>query len=83
MHPVFIGIDVSKAHLDVCVRPLGEERRYSNDARGIAELVARLGELSPSLVVLEAIQDQWVAVIDRDLSGANRAKPRSQRSLRS
>ena len=62
MHPVFIGIDVSKAHLDVCVRPLGEERRYSNDARGIAELVARLGELSPSLVVLEATGGYEAAV---------------------
>lgn len=51
---VFIGIDVAKAHLDVAVRPDGDTWRVANDASGIAALVARLDQLCPTLVVLEA-----------------------------
>jgi transposase len=50
----FIGIDVSKAHLDVAVRPSGAAFRIANDPAGTAELVARLGPLGPALIVLEA-----------------------------
>jgi transposase len=50
----FIGIDVSKAHLDVAVRPSGAAFRVANDPAGTAELVARLGPLGPALIVLEA-----------------------------
>jgi transposase len=50
----FVGIDVSKAHLDVAVRPSGEAYGVSNDEAGISRLVARLKEDSPELVVLEA-----------------------------
>jgi len=51
---VFIGIDVSKAHLDVAVRPTGDAFRVANDPEGLAELSARLAPLGPALVVLEA-----------------------------
>ena len=51
---VFMGIDVSKEHLDVASRPEGVEGRYKNDAAGIAELVSRLRQVAPKLVVLEA-----------------------------
>jgi transposase len=51
---MFVGIDVSKAHLDVFVRPSGEVLRVTNDAPGIAELVKRLVQLGPLLVVMEA-----------------------------
>jgi transposase len=50
----FVGIDVSKAHLDVAVRPGGAAFRLTNDPAGLAELAARLAELAPALVVLEA-----------------------------
>jgi transposase len=50
----FIGIDVSKAHLDVAVRPAGDAFRVANDPAGTAELVARLAPRGPALVVLEA-----------------------------
>lgn len=50
----FVGIDVSKAHLDVATRPDGATYRVANDPAGIAELVERLRPLSPALVVLEA-----------------------------
>ena len=52
--PLFVGIDVSKDCLDVAVRPTGEAWQVSHDSRGINDLVERLGELAPQLVVLEA-----------------------------
>ena len=52
--PLFVGIDVSKATLDVASSPSGELWRVPNDAEGIDALVARITGLSPALVVLEA-----------------------------
>ena len=54
MSDVFIGIDVSKAQLDVQVRPTGEQFRVENNEEGIAGLAARLKGLGPKLIVLEA-----------------------------
>jgi transposase len=51
---MFIGIDVSKARLDVAVRPTGEERQETNDAGGIQRLQEWLVRLKPMLVVVEA-----------------------------
>ena len=51
---VFVGIDVSKARLDVAVGSAGELFAVDNDARGIAELAGRLRKLGPELIVLEA-----------------------------
>lgn len=51
---ISVGIDVSKDHLDVACRPGGEASRHPNDPAGIAALVARLADLRPALVVLEA-----------------------------
>lgn len=50
----FIGVDVSKDHLDVAVRPDGTHLRVPNTDDGLDQLVARLGPLGPVLVVLEA-----------------------------
>lgn len=52
--PLFIGIDVSRARLDVPVRPTGLAFQHPNDPDGIAALVARLVPLAPAGVVLEA-----------------------------
>jgi transposase len=51
---VFVGIDVSKKHLDVSVRPGDEFFRVSNDDPGIADLVQRLIDSHPQLILLEA-----------------------------
>jgi transposase len=51
---VFVGIDVSRDRLDVHLRPSGKAFAVSRDGPGIAELVERLGSISPALVVLEA-----------------------------
>ncbi len=52
--PVFVGLDVAKATLDVALRPSEEQWRVANDEAGIASLVARLRPLAPVLVVAEA-----------------------------
>jgi transposase len=51
---VFVGIDVSKAQLDVALRPTDDCWQTSNDELGIAGLVERLRPVQPTLVVLEA-----------------------------
>lgn len=50
----FVGVDVSKAWLDVAGRPDPAPRRVANDPAGIAGLVADLRRVAPTLVVLEA-----------------------------
>ena len=52
--PRFVGIDVSKDHLDVHVRPDGTAFRNSTDPAGLASVVARLLDAHPDRVVLEA-----------------------------
>lgn len=51
---VFVGLDVSKQHLDVAVRPGGQHFVVDNHDQGLEELVRRLAALSPQLIVLEA-----------------------------
>src|SRR2546428_12075745 len=52
--PVFVGLDVAKATLDVALRPSGEQWQVPNDEAGVAVLVDRLRPLPPALVVCEA-----------------------------
>lgn len=52
--PCFVGIDVSKAPLDLAVRPSGQHHRVPHDDAGIATLAAHLRDLQPTLIVLEA-----------------------------
>jgi transposase len=54
MERMYVGIDVAKDRLDVHVRPTGEAFAVARDGEGLAALTARLGELEPCLVVLEA-----------------------------
>lgn len=55
-HPAetFIGIDISKTHLDVAVYASPQSWQFENTDAGIAALVAQVGPLQPSLLVLEA-----------------------------
>ena len=50
---IFVGIDVSKAWLDVAVHEAEEAFRVGNEEAGIASLVKRLKKWKPTLVVLE------------------------------
>lgn len=52
--PRFVGIDVSKAWLDLASRPDGHVARYANDPEGVAAMVGFLKAVPPELVLLEA-----------------------------
>ena len=54
MAAVSVGVDVSKEHLDVHVRPGGESFRVSREEEGLEELLRRLEALGPSVIALEA-----------------------------
>lgn len=51
---MYVGIDVSKAHLDVAVHAPASHWQVDNTEAGIAELVERLQALNPTRIVLEA-----------------------------
>src|ERR1700727_711284 len=51
---VFIGIDVSKDRLAVCIRPSGETFTVTRDGEGLERLGERLCALAPVLIVMEA-----------------------------
>ena len=51
--PVFIGIDISQARLDIAVRP-GSAFSLAHNESTMATLVGQLRALSPTLIVLEA-----------------------------
>ena len=51
---VYVGIDVSKDHLDVAERPKGDVSRIANDDGAINKLVSELKVLKPQLIVMEA-----------------------------
>jgi len=50
----FVGIDVSKARLDIASHPAGATHCGANDATGIKALVEQLRAVNPTLIVLEA-----------------------------
>ena len=50
----FVGIDVSKAQLDVAVRPTGKRWTLPYDQTGIEGLIPQIVDLGPALVLLEA-----------------------------
>jgi transposase len=51
---VFVGVDVSKATLDVGFHPVCLAHQYANDESGIAACIAALVALAPRLIVAEA-----------------------------
>lgn len=50
----FVGIDVSKARLDVAIWPVGETFSVSNDREGRSALIRRLRRVSAEAIGLEA-----------------------------
>jgi transposase len=62
----FVGIDVAKDKVDLAVRPTHEEWQAPQTARGIAQVVSRLREIAPTLVVCEAtggLERPWVLAL--------------------
>lgn len=52
--PLFVGIDVAKATLDIALRPSEQLWQIIYDDAQIEALVIQLSELSPTLIVVEA-----------------------------
>jgi len=55
--PVYVGLDVAKAHLDVAIRTVagpGAQWRSPNTDAGIRALATQLSALAPALIVLES-----------------------------
>ena len=50
----YVGIDVSKGRLDVAIGEQGQFWNVANDEKGIAQLVERMKEVQPQLIVLES-----------------------------
>jgi transposase len=50
----WVGIDVSKASLDVYLRPSGKQFQFNNQANGIVELIRQLQGFAIEQVILEA-----------------------------
>lgn len=59
----FVGIDVSKACLDVAVFTDSKCRSFANDGKGIRSLVDWLSKLHPNLIVLEATGGLEIPVV--------------------
>jgi len=51
---IFVGIDVSKASLDVFVLPMDDSFAVANDEAGVEALAEKVEVLNPALIVLEA-----------------------------
>ena len=51
---VFVGIDISKRHLDIAVTPGDQTFTCPNTEAGIQKLVRRLKKINPHLILLEA-----------------------------
>jgi transposase len=59
----WVGIDVSKARLDVALGAEGELFEVANDQRGIAAQLARLSQLALARVVVEATGGLEIALV--------------------
>jgi transposase len=66
----FIGIDVSKATLDIAIVPGGTPLRFANDTPGITALVEHLQVLTPALIVLEPTGG-WELAVTSALAAAH------------
>lgn len=57
----FVGIDISKASVDVAVHQSKEHWTFTNDENGIKKLVNLMRKVSPSLIVMESTGSYEVA----------------------
>lgn len=58
----FVGIDVSKAHLDIALRPTEKQWQVDNTVEGIEQLVEQAKVIQPTLIILEATGGLELAV---------------------
>jgi transposase len=78
----YVGIDVSKARLDVAVLPGEQTWSVANDDEGITQLADKLKGLSPKLVLLEATGGLERRVLARLAGGGVPAMAINPRNVR-
>ena len=54
---ILVGIDVSKAQVDIAVRSTGQRWVVTYNETGVEELLSQMVDLGPALVLLEATAD--------------------------
>jgi transposase len=64
----FTGIDVSKDHLDIAIRPIKDQWRLLNTDEGVDALIQQLRPLKPTLIVMEATGRYHQLVLSRLLA---------------
>lgn len=64
----FVGIDISKDHLDMAARPSANKSRFPNTDEGIDALIEQLRSWTPALIVLEATGRYHQLVLSRLLA---------------
>ena len=65
--PDTVGVDISKAHLDLHRRSTGESARLANDADGFEELAAWVGD--PAVLVVYESTGPWHRDLEERLAG--------------
>lgn len=50
----YVGVDVSKSSLDLNVLPSNQTKQFSNDDKGVTQLVKFLRKIDPTLIVFES-----------------------------
>jgi transposase len=78
----YVGIDVSKARLDVAVVPSGETFSVPNDDDGIEQLVARVRPLDAALLLMEATGGLERRALARLVTAGLRAMAVNPRNVR-
>lgn len=78
----YIGVDVSKNHLDLCLLPINQTKRFDNSPEGIDQCVTFLQEFEPQLILCEATGGyEWPFLLGMDHAGfvVARSNPRQIR----
>jgi transposase len=61
---LFVGIDVAKETLEVCVRPENIRKGFANDDQGRVDMAHFFAEMTPTLIILEASGGYEVPVVE-------------------
>lgn len=81
---IFVGVDVSKARLDVYVVPAGSRWQVGNDEEGVGLLVEEMKKVRPERIVLEAsggLQGRVVSALWREGLAVVVVNPRQVRDF--
>jgi len=61
---LFVGIDVAKETLELCVRPDEIRKSFPNDDEGRVDMARLLAEMGPTLILLEASGGYEIALVE-------------------